>query len=674
MHLTRNPPKLKIIMRSAANFRLTIEIHIVLCYNKSKFLNRENEKSYVGEVIMNCSDNRLSMLKKISLKVVGILLLILIASSLLMYNNATSNQAFDALIAQIYFDGEYRIGDGPWQEIVEGKHIPATKGDVTLKGNFHVLTPDGNYVGLFSGDAPIAFYTDHINLTIYEGDEGPYQLDSENSLYGKSVCGVNWIGYNLMSDGTEPMEIIIHNPHSFGNENAVDELLSNVAIWANIDFERSILEGGEAQRTFGVIFVIVAISILGIALFSSLLHVRKSQILWLIGLTISFAGGYFAYSDNSVPFWSDSVANNTAILGMTMMFYMLFMSGIITSLLQKTKKIGIAVTTLAGVFDGVCLILSMLPGIYFYDTWFIWVFAQSAVNVTLFVCMIREIVQFNRKEHLVFAGMGLYLVAFEVDAIATGFGWWQGGIVSKYIFVAMFIVALFVVLKIIPEGINAAEKAKDLELHSRRLEAEKNMIEAELKENRVAIMLSQIRPHFIYNTLGTIERMCLHDPQKAFNLVRDFSLYLRGNFSELESVIPIRFEEEIKHVECYVNIEKVRFPDMNIEYELEATDFVIPALSVQPLVENAIKHGLMRLEMGGSIFIRSYETENYFYVEVEDNGSGFDPAQPIDKKKHVGLHNIEERLKAMVNGELIVESKMNRGTKVKIMIPKEVEI
>ena len=201
---------------------------------------------------------------------------------------------------------------------------------------------------------------------------------------------------------------------------------------------------------------------------------------------------------------------------------------------------------------------------------------------------------------------------------------------------------------------------------------QRKQLEAELKESRIALMLSQIQPHFIYNTLGTIERMCLKDPQKAFELVRNFSLYLRGNFSELDSVTPIRFTEELKHVEYYVKIVKVRFPDMDIQYNIETTDFVLPALSVQPLVENAIKHGLMRLETGGTIVIHSYETPTHFCVDVKDNGVGFDITLPVEEKKHVGLRNIRGRLSAMVNGELIVESQVGIGTKAVIMIPKEV--
>ena len=148
-------------------------------------------------------------------------------------------------------------------------------------------------------------------------------------------------------------------------------------------------------------------------------------------------------------------------------------------------------------------------------------------------------------------------------------------------------------------------------------------------------------------------------------------MYLRGNFSELDSVAPIRFSEEMKHVQYYVNIEQVRFPDMTIEYQLDSSEFALPAITVQPLVENAIKHGLMPLETGGKVLVHSYETDTHFCVEVVDNGAGFDTNALIDKKQHIGLNNIRERLKAIVNGDLVVESTLGEGTKATIMIPKE---
>lgn len=618
--------------------------------------------------------SRLQIFKSSYLQVAGILLLIIFAALMMWFNHVNSTQAISATVAKVRFYGEYRIGDRQWQEITEGQHIPATKGDVTLRGNFHMLTPDGEYVGVYRGELPVAFYSNHISLTIYEGSNEPFVMDIENPLYGSSACCKYWTGYMLSSGSEESIEILIHNPHRFGNENAIDEMLSNMSLWSGIDFESDVLDSGQTQRNIGLFFVIVSLALLGSALFSALLHVPNTRIIWLLGATILSAGIYLAYSAPGVSFWNESIAANTSILGFSMMFYMLFASGIITYFLKETKRIGYIVTIASGVSIGIYFVLPVLTDVYFYDTWLPWVITQSVANVVLLGCLIKEYIASSKKERLVHMGMALLVLAFEADAVATAIGLWEGGAISKYVFVVLFIAALFVVLRLIPGNINAATKAKELELQRSRLEAEKNMVEAELKESRISIMLSQIQPHFIYNTLGTIERMCLKDPQKAFDLVRNFSLYLRGNFSELDSVTPIRFADEIKHVEYYVNIEKVRFPDMSIEYDVEATEFVLPALSVQPLVENAIKHGLMRLETGGTVKIHSYETPTHFCVEVTDDGVGFDTDAPVDEKKHVGLRNIRGRLKAMVNGALVMESKPGVGTKAIIMIPKEVTV
>ena len=618
--------------------------------------------------------NRLRTFKSSYLQVAGILLLILLAALLLWFNNANSTQAVSAMVAQVRFEGDYRIEDGPWQEITEGQHIPATKGDVTLRGNFHMLTPDGEYVGVYRDGLPIALYSNHINLTICEGGNDPYVMDRENPLYGSSACGVCWSAYFLTSGSEETIEILIHNPHNYGNETAIDEMLSNMALWSGIDFEKGVLDSGQTQRNTGLFFVIVAFVLLGSALFSALLHVPNTRIIWLLGAAIMSAGIYLAYNAPGVFFWSELIAANTSVLGFAMMFYMLFVSGLITCFLKETKRIGYIATIASGVSIGIYFVLPVLTNVYFYDTWLPWTVTQSVANVVLFGCLIKEYIASSKKERWVHMGMALLVLAFEADAVATAVGLWQGGAISKYVFFVLFVVAMFVVLRLIPGNINAAAKAKELELQRTQLEAEKNMVEAELKESRISILLSQIQPHFIYNTLGTIERMCLKDPQKAFDLVRNFSLYLRGNFSELDSVTPIRFAEELKHVEYYVNIEKVRFPDMSIEYDVEATEFVLPALSVQPLVENAIKHGLMRLETGGTVKIHSYETPTHFCVEVTDDGVGFDTDAPIDEKKHVGLRNIRGRLKAMVNGDLVLESATGAGTKATIMIPKEVTV
>ena len=607
-------------------------------------------------------------------KTIGAIFILILVLLLLWHGNATSMQATNPISAQVYFDGEYRIADGQWQKIVKGEHIPSTKGDVTLRGNFHMLAPDGEYIGIYNGDVPIALYTDHIKLTFYEGDNEPHVIDIENPLYGRSACGRYWSGYVMTTASEEPLEILIHNPHIFGNETAIDEFLANLALWSGLDFEKGVLASGQSQRNTGLFFIIVALVLIGIALFSTLIHIKNSRLLWIVGMVVIFAGIYFAYSATGVSFWSDSIVSNTTILGSAMILYMLFLSMGIVHFLDKCKKVGTTAVTCLGAVNAFLFLLPVATDLHFYDTWFFWAVAQLIVNLILFVCIVKEFFRKDEKQNLLYLCPVLPLIAFAIDVAMTILGVWKGGLISGYVFIVMFVVTMVVVLRIVPGYINAAEKAKELELQRSQLEAEKSIVEAELKESRVAIMLSQIQPHFIYNTLGTIERMCLKDPQKANELVRNFSLYLRGNFSELDSVTPIRFVEELKHIEHYVKIEKVRFPDMNIEYDVETTEFVLPALSVQPLVENAIKHGLMRLETGGTVLIRSYETPTHFCVEVKDDGVGFDTSLPIDEKKHVGLRNIRGRLKAMVNGEMILESKPGVGTKAVIVIPKEVTV
>ena len=613
---------------------------------------------------MNDKQTRFRFFNMKMLSIAGILLLLLAAVILLWHGNANSMQAEPALVAGVYFDGEYRIADGPWQKIVKGEHISSTEGDVTLRGNFHMLAPDGEYVGIFTDSIPIALYTDHINLTIYEGENEPYRIDVENPLYGDSACHVAWTAYTLTSGSEEPIQILIHNPHSFGNETAIDEMLSSTALWTDIAFEKGVLESGNTQRNMGLLFIIISLVVLGTALFSTLIHIKNSNILWVIGIVIFFAGTYLSYSADGVSFWSDSVVSNTTILGCSMMFYMLFLSVALVYFLKGTKKVGTITVTLLGVVNAVLLILPILTDILFYDTWLYWAAAQVLSNTVLFGCLIREFVVTKGKDRWLYIGSILLLISFDLDVIMTDLGLWKGGLFSKYIFVVFFIAAMVAVLKVIPNSINTLAKAKELE-------TEKIVLNAQLTESRVSTMMSQIRPHFIYNTLGSIEQLCNIDPPKAGELVHNFAKYLRGNFGELDNPKPILMSQEMEHVRHYISIENVRFPDMTFSFEMKSDDFHIPALTVQPIVENAIKHGLMKLQKGGTIHVVSYETDTHYCVRVEDDGVGFDTSKLLDEKKHIGIRNIRGRLKAMVNGTLEIESTEGVGTKVLIMIPKE---
>jgi LytS/YehU family sensor histidine kinase len=291
---------------------------------------------------------------------------------------------------------------------------------------------------------------------------------------------------------------------------------------------------------------------------------------------------------------------------------------------------------------------------------------QTAANIVISVCLIKEFIGSEEKKRWLYIGAFLPLLAFLGDAVATWIGVWDGGMISKYVFIILLVVTIIMVLKLIPHNINAAAKAKELEM-------ERITLNAQLAESRISTMMSQIRPHFIYNTLGSIEQLCKLDPPKAGNLVHNFAKYLRGNFRELDNPKPILMSQEMEHVHHYISIENVRFPDMTFTFEMNCDDFRIPALTVQPIVENAIKHGLMKLSRGGTINVVSYETDTDYCISVTDDGAGFDTSVLIDEKKHLGLRNIRERLRVMVNGNLDIQSTVGVGTKVIITIPKEAD-
>ena len=608
-----------------------------------------------------------SVLRKYSssqLQAASVILLLLLALFSLWFYHANSAQAMSAIAAQVYFDGEYRIADGAWEPIEEGKHIPSTQGDVTLRGNFHMQTPDGEYVGIYRGEIPIALYIDHISLTFYEVGQDPFVIDMENPLYGSSVCGVNYEAYFVTSDSEDEIEILIRNPHRFGNETAIDELLSRMALWTGIDFEKDALRGGEIQRNIGVLLMFISIVFLGIALFSTLIHIKHSRIIWLIGLVVLFAGSYFSYSADGVSFWNDSIITNTTLLGFSMMFYMLFLSMIISFLLKETKKIGNLTLFLLTAANAVFVVLPLITKVFFYDTLIWWIAVQTTADIVLSVCLIREFITTKKQERWIYPAALLPLIAFSADVVVTMIGIRKGGMISQYVFIVLFVIAMVMVLKLIPHNINAAAKAKELEV-------EKITLHAQLAESRIATMMSQIRPHFIYNTLGSIEQLCKLDPPRAGELVHNFAKYLRGNFRELDNPKPILMSQEMEHVHHYISIENVRFPDMTFTFEINSDDFRIPALTVQPIVENAIKHGLMKLAKGGTIRVVSFETDTDYCISVVDDGVGFDTSTLFEDRNHVGLRNIRERLRVMVNGTLTIESTPGVGTKVLITIPKE---
>lgn len=198
--------------------------------------------------------------------------------------------------------------------------------------------------------------------------------------------------------------------------------------------------------------------------------------------------------------------------------------------------------------------------------------------------------------------------------------------------------------------------------------------EAELTENRIAIMLSQIQPHFLNNSLNTIAYL-YEDNEEARDALLFFSEYMRTNLNALSQKSLIPFEKELEHTKQYLLLEQLRFEDyLQVEYDLKTKDFMLPVLTLQPIVENAVKHGLTEKIGGGKVLVQTTETDEYFVIKVIDDGVGFDYGKIMDGEgDHTGISNVRNRLSAMCGGRLTVESAVGKGTTAIIEIPKDID-
>ena len=190
----------------------------------------------------------------------------------------------------------------------------------------------------------------------------------------------------------------------------------------------------------------------------------------------------------------------------------------------------------------------------------------------------------------------------------------------------------------------------------------------EIAHERASVMVLQMRPHFIYNTLMSIHSLCRLDPQKAQQVTMDFTNYLRRNFNAVSSGSTIPFSAELEHTRAYLAVELAQYDDMLVvDFDTPFTRFRLPPLTLQPIVENAVKHGLNPYSGPLRISIRTRQTDSGAEIVVEDNGSGFDPSD--ETRPHTTLENIQRRLEMMCSGNMTIMPRDKRGTVVIIAIP-----
>ena len=211
----------------------------------------------------------------------------------------------------------------------------------------------------------------------------------------------------------------------------------------------------------------------------------------------------------------------------------------------------------------------------------------------------------------------------------------------------------------------------------------------EYTKQELEILLLQMRPHFIYNTMTSIYYLCEMDPGKAQKVIGDFTTYLRKNFSAVAKEGLIPFEEELEHTRAYLAVEKVRYEKLLfVEYDIRYTEFELPPLTLQPIVENAVKHGIDPERPSLHLRVAVQKTDREIEIIVEDDGPGFDLSAVVSggdlqfpagaganasrgglQSTHIGIRNVQKRLEVMCRASMETIPRLGGGTIVRIRIP-----
>lgn len=192
-----------------------------------------------------------------------------------------------------------------------------------------------------------------------------------------------------------------------------------------------------------------------------------------------------------------------------------------------------------------------------------------------------------------------------------------------------------------------------------------------ITNSEINALRSKMNPHFIYNTLSTIYGLCKANPDGAADMTLKLENYLRDNFGKITIAPMIPFFEELEHLQFYIDIEQIRFPNLTVEFDTDIDYFMVPSLSVQPMVENAIRHGIQKKkDAKGTIKISTHENNEGFFIIIEDDGIGIDKDFNKDGKVHLGINNTRARIKLLCHGTLNIKPRTPEGTICQIFIPK----
>lgn len=322
------------------------------------------------------------------------------------------------------------------------------------------------------------------------------------------------------------------------------------------------------------------------------------------------------------------------------------------------------------IIGAVCTLITMALPVHIFTRFVI--FAQAVMFLAMLytlICIIKASLHSRKNASLLFFWiLAAFFFAIH-DALYQNIGHESPyGELSIFGFFLLILIESFILARVQSERFINAQRFSQQLIESDRLKDK-------IRQTEMAFLQSQIKPHFLYNALGVIDEYCEIDPKEASRLIGSLSKYLRQSFDFGNLDNSVEIQRELALVRYYVDIEKARFDDLSIEYDIDYdNDFFLPPLTIQPIVENAIRHGVRKKSGEGCVKISIKKSGSSIIVSVSDNGIGI-PQNKLDtllndsKGGSVGLLNIHNRLIHMYGRGLEILSKEGMGTTVSFTVP-----
>ena len=589
---------------------------------------------------------------------------VLLAMICILVMTVNSNQSMLAIPFPLNFEGEYSFDGGEnWQTLTAESDLSTNQGDLLLRGHFNEE--------LFPGGI-LYLYRDHFGASLKVNGELYYQsvqseilmMGDAGKKYHADTCSRAWvqIGFEEGLQSTDTVEIHLQKIHGYIDRDAYRNFLNSCYI-GPIDtmiVEAYLQPHVTPWMIFGGFLLLVAIMILGATIAAAFFQTSMTQSLSKLGFLLVFVGGYFLLDTITVSFWSEKQVFNTYARQICMMLAVYWMGLVMRDLLTGRRfKIAKVVMGISFALNILLILPSFLGAWAIYDTLPAWAVGQILFILVLLGAVVWELRKGTNKNRMDLYSCLILMVTLLLDMAGVGNNMYSHGTCTKVAFALLFVIHGSRALKRVLVDYQGAQRAKKLE--------------KELEESRIAVMLSQMQPHFIHNILNVIYYLCGKNPAAAQEAVSKFSDHLRNNLEALSQKELITFRKELDHIQTYLELEQIRFgEELSIIYDIEEDSFLLPVLSVQPLVENAVKHGIAKKRGGGVVIISSRQTEKAYQIKVTDTGVGFDVDRYMeDGKVHVGLINVKQRLVGRMNATVEIDSVPGSGTTVTVTIPKE---